>query len=173
MKSLQQNFQFCKNKIVCFMESLPYYFNKIKEFCIYIITFLKTQCKNLIAFKDMKFSLYPHEILSNAKIALNCCIALIAFTVILIVIIYFSFFLDILKFLLKTIRFIIWKIPKFLVIKITKSIIFLFSIFKCLIKKNTNNNCDNRIKKIANVNNNEIKNLNEKIELQYKLIKQL
>ncbi|PQP79386.1 hypothetical protein C6B37_01970, partial [Candidatus Phytoplasma phoenicium] len=171
MKSLQQNFQFCKNKIVCFMESLPYYFNKIKEFCIYIITFLKTQYKNLIAFKDIKFSF--SNITESIKIVLNGSVALIAFTVILIVIIYFSFFLDILKFLLKTIRFIIWKIPKFLVIKITKSIIFLFSIFKCLIKKNTNNNCDNRIKKIANVNNNEIKNLNEKIELQYKLIKQL
>lgn len=172
--NMKQNFYFCKNKIVDFIEHWPFYFNKIKEFCIYIISFFQTQFQNLIALKNIKLEL--GHIFESIQLVLNGSIALIALIVIFIVIIYFSFFLDILKFLLKLIIFIIWKIPKSLVKNL---MITLFSLMKWLIQ-----NRKNFVKKpqltpirektiIENSNNEEIKNLIRKIEIQNQLIEKI
>ncbi|MGE9276922.1 MAG: hypothetical protein ACQKHC_03555 (plasmid) [Candidatus Phytoplasma pruni] len=176
--SLQNHFQNGWDWKIDFLNKLPNLINKLKVFCIYIITLLKTHFNNLLELKNVSFNLL--NMWSSLEIIGNAIIALLFFVVILIVICFLTSILDVIKSILKTIKFIIWDIP----IKIIKTIIILIIKFFKLFLFNKKNKTIKIVEqeKIMVKNDepketiylkNDLFNLNENIKKQNLLLEKI
>ncbi|WEK82794.1 MAG: hypothetical protein PR2021_7320 (plasmid) [Candidatus Phytoplasma pruni] len=175
---LQNHFQNGWNWAIDFLNKLPNIINKLKVFCIYIITLVKTNFNNLLALKNVSFNLL--NIWSSLGIIGNAIIALLFFVIILIVICFLTSILDMIKTILKMIKFIILDIP----IKIIKTIIILIINFFKLFLFNKKNKTikiverekimvNNETPKEINILQNDLFNLKETIQKQNILLEKI
>ncbi|MEC4559318.1 MAG: hypothetical protein U9532_04115 (plasmid) ['Conium maculatum' witches'-broom phytoplasma] len=176
--TIQNHFQNSWNWAINFLNQLPNIINKLKVFCIYIITLVKQHFNNLLEIKNISFNLL--NIGSSLGIIGNAIIALLFFVVILIVICFLTSILDMIKRILKMIKFIVWNIPK----TIFKTIIIvIIKFFKFLLFYKKNRTPEKKIEEKIIVNNetpkeinilqNDLFNLNETIRKQNILLEKI
>ncbi|XXP77626.1 MAG: hypothetical protein AB3N34_03305 (plasmid) [Lettuce witches'-broom phytoplasma] len=176
--SLQNHFQNSWDWAINFLNQLPNIINKLKVFCIYIITLVKQHFNNLLAVKHISFDLL--NMWSSLGIIGNAIVALLFFVIILIVVCFLTSILDMIKRILKMIKFIVWDIPKTIFKTI---IIFIIKVLKLLFSYQKNSIKEKQIEEKIIVKNEEPKekifltndlfNLNETIKKQNQLLEKI